>query len=890
VPGISRFTNVWRNLLHRDRVECDLDDELRAAFDLLVDEKIRAGMRCDDARRAATLELGRMESIKEEVRDMRAGALVETFLSDVRYGMRLLFRRPLFSVFAVASLALGIGATAAIFTLFDSVVLRKLPVPEPDRLVVGSFGRPGTNFNYNLPYPQFEQIRQRNTTLDGVFALSRMGRVNVALRGEPDIAEGLFVSGDYYQTLRLRPAAGRLLAPADDRAGQAVAVISHAYWQRRFGGSTDIVGNAITLNQIPFTIVGVEPKGFSGIEVGKPYDISVPMRALEMLREGKTLWNEAFATWIYVTGRLKPGVSLERAEAETKEIFRQASVDGARSPTEVRLAAEHIFKLEFGTTGTASGLRAGYERWLRLLLMLLGAVLLLASLNVATLLLSRSDARRGEITTRLALGAVRWRIVRQFLTESLVLAAVAGGLGLAIASWGSRVLLGIAVPAAERLPVDVTPDLRMVSFTAGVSLLTCVLFGLMPAIRATSPRVLLMTRQVGGGRQRRLMDRALVASQVALSLVLLVTAGLFLRTLGNIWALDTGYERHNVLMFSIDAQLAGKRGPDVSNTYRRLLDELRSIPGARSVTASAVRPVDDSIYLVGSVRQVGDKALPDDQRIRVAFNNVAPGYFSTVGIPLTAGRDFDGRDSLTAPKVVIISERMAKHFDGNPVGQRIVGGPVAPEVIGVVKDIRYANVKDAPREVLYFPMFQAQSGSYPPTFEIRYAGVASEIVQSIRGAVSRTDPSLTVFRLKTLEAETRDSLSRERLLAMLSSYVGGFAILLACIGLYGLMSYGVTRRSSEIGLRMAIGAQPSTVRWLVIRDAAATVLVGAVVGLLGSFAAVRVVESQLFGVRPHDPTALVGATLLLLAVAFVAAYLPARRASRIDPVTALRHE
>jgi predicted permease len=890
VPLSPRIFSVWRNLVHRDRVERDLDDEVRAAFELLVDEKVRAGMRPEDARRAATLELGYVESIKEQVRDTRAGALVETFLCDVRYGVRLLFRSPAFSVFAVASLALGIGATAAIFALFDSIVLRKLPVPEPDRLVVGSFGRPGTNFNHNLPYPQFEQIRQRNTTLDGVFAMSRMGRVSVALRGEPEIAEGLFVSGDYYETLRLKPTVGRLLGPGDDRAGQAVAVISHPYWQRRFGGRTDIVGDAITLNRVPFTIVGVEPQGFAGIEVGRPYDISVPMRALEMLREGNAPWNGAFTTWIYVTGRLKPGVSLEQAEAETKEIFRQTSVDGARSPAEVRLATEHIFRLEFGTTGTASGLRAGYERWLRLLLMLLGAVLLLASLNVATLLLSRSDARRGEITTRLALGAGRWRIVRQFLTESLVLAAAAGALGLAIASWGSRVLLRVAVPAAERLPVDITPDLRIVSFTAAVSLLTCVLFGLIPAIRATSPSVLLTTRQVGGGRQRRLVDRALVASQVALSLVLLVTAGLFLRTLGNIWALDTGYGRHNVLMFSVDAGLAGKRGPDGPNTYLQLLDELRSVPGARSVTASAVRPVDDSIYLVSSVRQVGDRRFGDDQRIRVAFNNVAPGYFSTVGIPLIMGRDFDERDSLAAPKVVIVSERMARHFDGNPVGQRIGSGPDAPEVIGVVKDIRYANVKDAPREVLYFPMFQAQSVPYPPTFEIRYTGVPSEIVQSIRAAVSRTDPGLTMFRVKTLEAQTRDSLARERLLAMLTSYIGGFAVLLACIGLFGLVSYGVTRRTGEIGLRMAMGAQPTTVRWLVIRDAAATVLAGALVGLVGSFAAVRLVETQLFGVRPHDPIAVVSATIVLLAAAFVAAYLPARRASRIDPVTALRHE
>ena len=341
-------------------------------------------------------------------------------------------------------------------------------------------------------------------------------------------------------------------------------------------------------------------------------------------------------------------------------------------------------------------------------------------------------------------------------------------------------------------------------------------------------------------------------------------------------------------MFSVDARLAGLRRPDVLNTYRQLLDELRNVPGAQSVTASAVRPVDDSIYLARSVRQVGDKLLPDDQRIRVAFNNVAPAYFATVGIPLTAGRDFDERDSLTAPKVVIISERMARHFNGSPIGHRIVSGPVEAEVVGIVKDIRYANVKDAPREVLYFSMFQSPVPD--PAFEIRYTGVASEIVQSCRAAVSRANPSLTMFRMTTLEAQTRDSLSRERLLAMLSTYVGAFAVLLACIGLYGLLSYGVTRRTAEIGLRMAVGAQPSTLRWLLLRDAAATVLAGAVVGLLGSFVAVRLVETQLFGVRPHDPITFVGATVLLLTVAFAAAYLPVHRASRIDPVTALRHE
>jgi predicted permease len=806
--------------------------------------------------------------------------------------VRLLARSPLFTIFAAASLALGIGATSAIFSLFDGLVLRKLPVPEPDRLVVLSFGPAGGNFNYSLPYPHFDQIRARNTTLAGVFAINPFGRVTVGHRGQAETADGTYVTGDYYRTLGLAPRIGRLLARDDDRPGQNVAVLSHAYWQRRFGGRLDVVGATVGLNTIPFTIVGVEPAGFFGTEVGRPYDIAVPMRAIEVLSEGRSLWNEAFATWIYIMGRLKPGVSLVEAERELKVIFAQVGTEAARDPNQVRLAREHQLRLEGGAKGSSSDLRVRYERWLTLLLVVLGAVLLLASLNVATLLLSRSDARQREIATRQALGAGRWRIVRQFLTESMVLACLAGALGVVIASWGSRTLLRIATPTSERLLLDLTPSVRLVAFTGIIAAATCLLFGVIPAIRATSPGRLLAGRQLGGGRQRRVLDRTLVASQVAISLVLLVTAGLFVRTLGKLWAQETGYDRHQVLMFSVDARLAGKKGPDVPMTYRRLIDELHAVPGARSVTASAVRPVSTNLYLVDSVSQVGEKTLSREQRIRVAFNVVAPGYFGTLGIPLMAGRDFDERDSGLAPKVVIISERMARHFTGNPVGQRIGRGPGARKVIGVAKDMRYAKIKDAPREVLYYPFFQSEPRDlfFAPTFEVRYAGAPSDVLESIRRAVSRVDSGLEMFGVRTLEAQTQDSLSRERLLALLTTYFGGFAVLLACIGLYGLMSYAVTQRTAEIGVRMALGAQPAAVSWLIVREAAVTVAVGAVAGLSGAFSVVGLVKSQLFGIEPHDPLALGGATALLLAMAFVAAYLPARHASRIDPLTALRHE
>jgi predicted permease len=894
MSNLPRLRSLWRNLVHRSRVERELDDEVRGAFDLLVAEKIRAGMRPHEARRAATLGLGRVETLKEQVRDVKAGAFIDGWIQDVRYALRLLRRGPLFAVFAIGSLALGIGATGAIFSLFDGIALRRLNVPEPGRLVVASWGKPGpARFNYSLPYPQMEAISQRGTTLEAVCWFTPIGRVAVGVNGEPAAAEGILVSGDYYRTLRLAPALGRLFDRTDDRRGQTVVVLTHAYWQRRFGGRTDVVGTTIALNKVPFTVVGVEPSGFSGTEVGRPYDVSLPVQASPALNEGRPPLSGAFTTWLYGLARLKPGVTLATAEQETRTIFAQVTLDAAKgaSPFDQQLARDYQLRLEPGARGGISGLRDGYERWLGLLLMLLGAVLLIASLNVATLLLSRSDARQREIATRLAVGAGRWRIVRQFLTESLVLAVCAGAVGVAIAVWGSGTLLRIALPAAERVPLNLGPDWRLMLFMLGVTAATCLLFGLVPALRATSPRRFVGIRQIGGGRQRRLLDRGLVAAQVAISLILLVAAGLFLRTLGNLWAQDPGYDRGSVLMFSVDPRLAGKKADEIPQTFRRVLDELKTVPGAQAVTMSAVRPVSDDAYFVMSFRNIGDKTLTQDQRVRTAFNHVAPGYFGTLGIPLIAGREFDERDTTESPKVVIISERMARHFAGNPIGQRLDRGPDAREVVGVVRDVRYANVKDAVREVVYFPAFQFSKGFHASqTLEIRYAGSAADILPAIREAVSRAEPALTMFRVKTLERQTEESFARERLLAWLTSYFGAFAVLLACIGLYGLMSYGVTQRTAELGLRMALGAQPSAVRWLVVRESAWTVIAGAAIGLVAVFGVVRFFQSQLFGVEPNDPPTLAGATALLLGMALAAAYLPTRRASRIDPLTALRHD
>jgi predicted permease len=805
----------------------------------------------------------------------------------------MLRRGPVFTVFAVASLALGLGAAGAIFSLYDAIVWRELPVRDPGRLVVVSFGAPGRSFNYSLPYPQVAAIRERSTTIEGVFLVNPFGKVSVTARGEADVVEGLYVGGDYYRTLDLAPAAGRLLTADDDRPTTAVAVISHAYWRRRFGMRPDVAGMAVRLNGVPFTIVGVEPAGFAGAEVGRPTDIAVPLRARDLLSEGPPLWNHAFATWVYAMGRLRPGATIEQAEHEANVIFQQVALAGAADDNQRRMAQTARVRLESGARGLASDLRRTHQGGLQLLVVLLGAVLLLASLNLATLMLSRSAARRREIATRFALGATRVRVMRQLLTESLLLAGLAAAMSVLVSWWGSRALLALATPAAEVAPVDVGPDARILAFTAAAATCTSVLFGLLPALRATRTGRDAAARVVGPGRRERSIDRALVAAQIALSLALLVVAGLFVRSVERLWAQDPGYDRNGVLLFSVDAHLAGKNGDDIPRTYQQLLETLRSVPSVRSASVSAVRPVSDTYYFVDGISAVAGRRRREGDAIRVAYNVVSPGYFATLAIPIVDGRDFDERDALPSPPVAIISERTARFFNGNPVGQTIaLGGGAARAVVGVVKDTRYARVGDAHRDIVYLPLFQAPARSmwYSPTYVVRHAGPVEDLLPHVRSALAQAAPGLAPMRVRTLEAQTADSLSRERLLATIATSFGTFAALLSCIGLYGLMSYGVSRRTAELGVRMALGAGPGSVRWLVVKEAAATSLAGVVLGTSAALPLANAVRPMLFGVEPYDLPTLATAAAALLFVALAATWMPAHRASRIDPTTALRCE
>jgi predicted permease len=885
----------WRHALRRLRQRLwrsaqddrDLDDEI--AFHLAQETALRAdrGTAPADTQRIARRDFGNVRQVKEVTRDMTGWHWLDTLYRDVAFGFRLLRRSRAFAFFTIASLALGIGATSAIFSLFDAIVLRPLPVREPDRLVTLSFAAGGSRPNNFLTYPLFDRLRTANTTLDGLFAWMTRPRMNLKIDGRAEIVSAGYVSGEYHPTLGVRPALGRLLSPDDDQTGNATSiVISYAYWQRRFGGDPSVIGRQAIVNDIGYTIVGVGPRGFVGTNVGAAPDVTFPLRASSHGSTGPQPWTATDVTWIEVMGRLRAGVTPEQSAQELTSIFRTM---GAGIPVPANAAPPTMF-VEAGRTGGQSTIRNYYEQRLRVLLMMLAAVLLLASLNVATLLLARAESRREELTMRLALGAGRGRVVRQLLTESALLAAAGGTLGSLLAWWASQALLRVAIRDTVGIGIDLTPDARVLGFTIAVCAITCLLFGLLPAMRATAQHGGIR-REVRGARQRWL-ERTLVASQTAVSLVLLVFMALFLRSLNNLWARDPGYVRANVALFSTDARLAGKTRDEVPPTYRAVLDALRATPGIRHAAISTVAPISTTYYFVNGAAKLGDKDFSGERRIRVATNYLSPGYFDTLGIPLVAGRDFDFRDGPTAPMVVIISELLAAKFDGPAIGQMLTFSGGTAEVIGVAKNTRYARVQTAPRDIIYIPMFQNLAGNmgYGPTFIVRYQGESASVFRSIRDTVARVDPALTLFDLNTLEGYTRESLSAERLMAATSTYVGGFALLLAAIGLYGLMTYTVTERAPEIGLRMALGAPPSGVRLMMLKNGIGTVIAGIALGFASALWLVRYAQGQIVDLQPLDPVSFAAATVVLVAVSASAAWVPAVRASRIDPITALRCE
>jgi predicted permease len=905
---VYKFPLRFRSLLRRRRVETELSDELRFHLEKLTEENISKGMTPEEARYTALRELGGVDQIKEECRDMRRVSFFENLIQDARYGLRMLAKNPGVTTVTLLSLALGIGANTAIFSLLNAVALESLPVKHPEQLVQFSETYPDGSENSNMSFPYFERMSDRNQSLSNIFAFNEIGRVDVGFGGKADLALGQVATGDYFSTLGLTPAAGRFFTEEDDKARSPVTVISYELWQRRFGGDPSIVGKTITVNQAPLTVVGVTPAAFLGLQVGDSPDITAPMTLLGQLTPGPPDWDGAFDTWIQIMGRLKSGVTVQQAQAEFDTIHHQVLRDFApTAPPDqqqymARMLASSRLNVKPAAKGFEWGLRHDFTLPLQILMMMVGVVLLIACANVANLLLARATTRQKEIAVRLAIGAGRARLLRQLLTESVLLAAIGGVLGFLAAWWGSQLLLRMVSTGDSPLPVHLAPDLRTLAFTAGVSLLTGVLFGLAPALRATRVDLTPSLKEgrgqfAGKGRTWAFgLDRIMVAAQIALSLTLVVGAGLFVRSLQKLWAIDPGYDRRDVLMFSLDPRLAGYRDNiKLAGLYQQVLSGLRTLPGVRSAALSLVRPVDDEAYWVNGIGAIDGRKLAENETIRIAVNALSPGYFSTLGTPMLLGREFGPEDNAKSPQVAIVSEVLARRCFGNenPLGHHTTrhgGDPF--EIVGVVKDSRYGRVTDAPRSVLCTPFFQLSLADvyFSTTFEVRYRGGLAVILDEVRRQIHSIDPNLPLFRVKTLEIQTRDSFVEERLIATLSTFFGLLAVLLACIGLYGTMAFGVARRTGEIGVRMALGARQRDVLWMVLRETLLVVAAGVAIGFPCAIAAARLLASQLYGVKPTDGVALLSGCSLLVGVALFAGYLPAKRASNVDPMVALRHE
>jgi putative ABC transport system permease protein len=812
-------------------------------------------------------------------------------LQDLRYAIRALRATPAFAAVAILSLSLGIGANTAIFSLINSLILKPLPVSHPEQLLQLTRGKDDYFTN-----PIWEQIRDRQDVFSGIFAVGD-ARFNLSSGGEARYADSYFVSGQFFETLGLRPILGRTLSPTDDKRGcPATAVLGHAFWQREYGGRTDIVGKTISLDNHPYEILGVIEPGFTGVEMGRARDLYVPLCAEKIAAGESSRLDSRNWWWLGIMGR--PSASPAQATARLKtlapEIFKATLLPNMKSGDE----AEYI-KNTFETLPIANGfsdLRTKYQRALTILMVITGLVLLIACANVANLLLARSAARQREIAIRIALGLGRARLMRQLLTESLVLSLTGAALGILFAHWGANLLVQFLSTTKDKVFLDLTIDLRVLAFTAGVAILTGLLFGLTPAWRGTrvDPQSAMKANPRGVIEGSRFgLGKGLVVIQVALSLLLVVSAGLMLTTFFKLETVDPGFEREHVLLATVDLSNFPKQ--QVGPVLQEMLDRLRALPGVRSASASAITPVNGWRWS-GDIRIEGytPKSREDSN---IWFNSVSDRFFETFGTGFLAGRDFNAHDTSKSPQVAIINETMAKKFFAgqNPLGKLYrneegnkLTDPV--EIVGVVKDAKYRSLRDEVPPSAYLPSTQGAFYWQQATCELRIAaGPPTLLIPGVKSTIAEVNRAIPI-QFTTLSTQVNESLTRERLLATLSGFFGALALLLATIGLYGVMSYNVARRRNEIGIRMALGAEQQRVLRMVLREVAILIVAGLAIGLAAALATTRFIASFLYGIKSTDPLTLFAAAAVLAIVAAIAGYYPARQASRLDPMAALREE
>jgi predicted permease len=940
----AQLRSCLKWIVRPQRLESQMEAELRFHVESYAEDLVRRGIPQAEAMRRARIEFGGIESHKDAMRASLGLRLWAELCADLRYGLRMLRKNPAFTTVVVLTLALGIGANTAIFSLIDAVMLRTLPVKQPEQLILlkwASQSQAGTMPRFlrslsgdadqdekgrftstSFSYPIVEEIRRGTPNLySGVLAFAHADKLNLGVNGEAGLAVGEYVSGDYFSTLGVRPAIGRTITPADDAVGANPAVvISYEYWTRRLGRDPSLVGKAITVNGIPFTLAGVAAREFYGIQPGSAIDVWIPLRTQPLVvparpdaRNGEvSKFEDQRDWWVQIICRLKSGVSEQQVTAALDVTLQQnVSRIPSRPGSHGTIQEVPHAQLASASKGLDS-LRAEFSRPLAVLMTVVGLVLLIACANVASLLLSRAAMRQREIAMRLTLGAGRQRLIRQLLTESVLLAVAGGVLGVALAYWASDLLLAFMSGGRNPVILHVSPNLHVLGFTVGISVLTGILFGLAPALRSIRLALAPALKEggvniAGQGSQSRGMrlglGKTLVVAQVALSLLLLIVAGLFIRTLSNLQNENFGFNHRNLLLFAIDPTQAGYKGERLQSFYDELRRRIKAIPGVQSASMSSHSLINDGmgidgISIQGYTPKAGDRCEACDVgTVGVHINSVGPQFFETFGIPLVLGRTIDERDGEAAPRVGVINSVLARRYFGreNPIGRRfglgnsVKRGEIA--IVGVVGDTRYNRVRAEPPPTVYIPCTQRPDALLSAmTFEVRTVGDPKGWIEAVRRTAQGLDRTLPLFNVKTQTEQIDQATFQERLFARLSSFFGLLALGLACVGLYGLMSSAVARRTNEIGIRMALGAPARQVLLMVLRETSWLAVIGIGTGLGAALMLTQFLHAMLFGLKPTDPFTLTGAALLLFAIAMLAGWIPARKASLIQPMQALRHE
>ena len=897
--ALRRIRLRLRSLFQSHRVDGDLDAELRDHLDREIERHRLAGLSPADARAAALREFGNVALIQEQCRDTRRVSLVEDALRDFGYALRSMRRAPGSTAVAALSLALAIGANTAIFSLVNVLILRDLRVSNPQDLVevgrVSPFGRG------NHSYPSYERLRNENTVFAGMLAM-QSGSIEATI-GEAVIGEaarppiGRFVSGGFFEVLGVSPALGRLLSRDDDRAAGAdvatVAVISHGLWQRAFGRDPAVLGKTLTIDSVPFTIVGVVPRTFEGLIVGRPDDFFIPMGSEPRVRRQSWLGMRDFG-WLTVVGRLKPGIAREEASVHLDVIFAGLLEDHASTVGDEKRRDE-IRSQRLVLDPARAGVSAPRRELARPVLLLMGAVslvLLIACANVVNLLLERGMARRREIGLRLAVGASRGRLVRQLMTESAALGLVGGAAGLAVAVWGTRLLATFIADGDPAISFDIAPDGRVLIFTGVISLGSALAAGLAPALRAArtslAPGMHEEARTLTMSRTATYGARGLIAAQVALSLVLLTGASLLVTSLRNLRTFDPGFDSAHVVKMGLNPVRGGYTGEKRLAYYRQVLERVRHSPGVGAAALSMMTPISGASVDLSFARH----GQPGESGATVYMNEVSDGYFATMATPLVAGRDFSPQDGPDSTPVAVINEAVVRRYfhADNPIGQRVrLGRFEALEIVGVVANAKYVSLREADLPTVYVHALQKRDGG-GLTLSFRTDGDPLALAPAIRREVQAIAGTVPITQASVLSAQIDRSLAKERLMTRV---LGGFAVLallLASVGLYGVLAYAVTRRTNEIGVRLALGAPRAMVLWSVVRESWMLVAIGVAIGLPAAVALTRFLSSLLYGVAPTDPWVLGGVVGCLFVVALAAAARPAWRAVRVDPLVALRYE